>query len=848
MRSGNLRGNPIRKIISVLIGITVLAIAGYAWYRGGFMIVSESYRVEDVTIYNTIYMLDAGDNVKQGFEPRDTFLSGIDVMMVNTSQESTGDVVVQVLDMWGEPIGEGRLPLAEVSPGTYATVPMKVELDFSASEEFQICVFTQEADIVPGVLLVSSQEDVEDNNDLCYYNEERVWDNGLVVGYNYGHEKFFGYEYKTNDEILITVVEIVGVLFLGLFLIYLTLTFRQEQLLGLFLDFKLFRQFSIIASFLGIFFLAAMVHNAGRGKPAPAWAYLIVFLPLVIFLWTILLYLRGIRRRTIKRDGGSGVDICFGIITVLCLLTRIPMLTDIQRWDGAIYYSNLYKAGINFDFTLSCVWNYFKLANHPTFAYTFFMLIGEFLFPGRMIGVLLVVLVMSNAALICIYHMLRRYWCRMPVPAAFLCTVILSLTPLFWGTWTFISVDYTLLLFFVFLMYADFKEQKIMMVFWTVALLLNKESGWMLAAGYYIVYLFKLWKAASGKTVGQRLAAVLSDGMVRIMATGVLIVCVYMILQGGAGWYGLSFASAELIAERGRNVQAFGFYPAYMLYKLKQMFVLDFAWIPTLLLAACALVHGRRIRKGMRRRKGKIRNTGEIIGALLLFTLFNMMYITATLPRYTVCSSVILWLLALIFSYYLLLPALPGIAAKVAVPAIILVLVIQNFIFIDPLSNLLFMKRDTGKGIILDTNMSSGRPNDSVVNNYRYRHVDDLLDQLLADAGYSERMAIVGWEGETVNAMWEIPLGWDTQKKKRVALVEDTAAGTKGIIPLNLIPQEELAAGAPIGQEVIFFFLPYFGYDEEEYLASLREHYQVSERREVSNWGGTLSYYVLSQR
>ena len=122
MRSGNLRGNPIRKIISVLIGITVLAIAGYAWYRGGFMIVSESYRVEDVTIYNTIYMLDAGDNVKQGFEPRDTFLSGIDVMMVNTSQESTGDVVVQVLDMWGEPIGEGRLPLAEVSPGTYATV------------------------------------------------------------------------------------------------------------------------------------------------------------------------------------------------------------------------------------------------------------------------------------------------------------------------------------------------------------------------------------------------------------------------------------------------------------------------------------------------------------------------------------------------------------------------------------------------------------------------------------------------------------------------------------------------------------------------------------------------------
>lgn len=846
MRSGNSRVDFTRKIISIMIGVVVLAIAGFAWYRGGFMIVSESYRVEDVTIYNTIYMLDAGDNVKQGFEPRDLLLSGIDVMMVNTSQESTGDVVVQVLDMWGEPIGEGRLPLAEVSPGTYATVPMKVELDFSASEEFQICVFTQDAGIVPGVLLVSSEEDVEDNNDLCYYNEERVWDNGLVVGYNYGHEEFFGYEYKTNDEILITIVQIVGVLFLGMFLIYLTLTFKQEQLIGLFFDFKLFRQFSIIAAFLGAFFLAAVINSAGKIKPAPFWAYLMVFLPVVVFLWTIYLYLRGIRRHKIRRENGAGIDICSVMIVILCLLTRLPMFTDIQRWDGAIYYSNIYNAGVNFDFTLSSVWNHFKLANHPTFAYTFFMLIGEFFFPGKMTGVLLVVLLMSIAALICIYYMLIRYWCRMPMPAAMLCTVILSVTPLFWGTWTFISVDYTLLLFFVFLMYADYKGQKIMMVFWTVALLLNKESGWMLVAGYYMVYLFKLWKAAPGRNVGQRLAAVLSDGMVRIMATGVLIVCVYLILQGGAGWYGLSFASAELIAERGRNVQAFGFYPAYMLYKLKQMFVLDFAWIPTLLLLVCAGISIGRLRKGKKGRTGKIRNVGEIIGALLLFTLFNMMYITATLPRYTVCSSVILWLLALIFSYYLLLPALPGIAAKVAVPVIILVLVIQNFVFIDPISNLLFMKRDTGKGSILDTNMSSGRPNDSVVNNYRYRHVDDLLDKLLADAGYSERMAIVGWEGETVNAMWEIPLGWDTQKEKRVALVEDTEAGKKGIIPLNLIPQEELATGIPIGQEVIFFFLPYFGYDEEEHVASLREHYQVSERREVSNWGGTLSYYILT--
>ena len=96
--------------------------------------------------------------MKQGFEPRDTFLSGIDVMMVNTSQESTGDVVVQVLDMWGEPIGEGRLPLAEVSPGTYATVPMKVELDFSASNLVICLIFVSKEFLMP--VIVSHHESI----------------------------------------------------------------------------------------------------------------------------------------------------------------------------------------------------------------------------------------------------------------------------------------------------------------------------------------------------------------------------------------------------------------------------------------------------------------------------------------------------------------------------------------------------------------------------------------------------------------------------------------------------------------------------------------------------------------
>lgn len=840
-----------RKIAGVFIGLMAVALSIYIWYQGGIMTVSEGFRVENVTIYNTIYMLAAGDNVKQGFTPRDTLLTGIDVMLVNTSEESTGDIVVQILDMWGDPIDEGRLSLSEITAGIYTTVPLSARLDPAVSEEFQVCVFSEGADTAPGVLLVSGEEDIEDNTELCFYNEERVWDNGLVLGYNYGERKFVGYKYQERDIIWATVFSIIVTLILGVILIFALLHLRKEKITKVIFDLAAFKQIAVVSSFFGIFFLGAVINNARiQITETPVWAYGMLFVPLAFFLWSIFLYLEGIKKGIYRGKKRIKVDSGVFVIAGVCLFTRLPMLTGLQRWDAGVYYAQIYTAASHFDFTAGSVWNYFKMANHPTFAYMFFSLMGEFLFPGKVTGVLLVLIFMSAAALICIYFMLRRYWCSMTARPALLFTLLLSVTPLFWGTFSFVNIDYMLILFFIFLVYADYRKQKILMAFWTVALLLNKETGWMIVAGFYLAYLIKLWKGTRARTIKRKLKTVFSDGIVKIMAAGILAVSVYIILQGGLGWFGQAsssslFASAEDIAQKGRSVQAFGFYPAYIFYKLAHMFVLNFMWIPSLIIAGSLTVSLAADRRGLK----KIRNIGGMVGALILFVLFNLFFITATLSRYTIFSSVVIWLLAAILLYHVIFPKMNEKLAWGITGIAALLILIQNFAYIDIFSNLIFNRVDSGKGMILDTNMDSTDYNDSLVNNYRYRYVDALLDRMLADAGYNEKMQIVQWRGaDFTGKMWMIDLGWDIEKEKRV-IAGGASPGT-GIIPVNMVAVDELENGAALNGETILYFFPFqdfYGINEEEYITTLQQYYRIGERREVSNWGGTLSYYILTQ-
>ena len=751
--------------------------------------------------------------------------------------------------MWGELIGENRCSLADIESGVFTTVPLQVEMNRELNEEFSVCLFAENITVVPGIVLVPDDEDFEDNT-LCYYNEDLVGDNGLVVGYDYGHEEYVGYKYQDKNIIWITVGKIAVTLLIGIFGIYFVMVFQKEQIRRIFTDYKLFSQVTMIGFFYEAFLFAAVFNKMMTDIPIPVLAYAALFVPLMLYLWTAYLFIKTAPGG--KKKNSPKIDLFLLAIILICIFTRLPLFSQVQRWDSAVYYSGLHTACVNFDFTAESVWNYFRLASHPTLSYTFFMLIGEFLFPAKVTGVLIVTMLMTAAALACIYKMLRGYWCHLSGLMAMIFTLVIAVIPLFWGTSSYVNVDYTLILFFVYLMYAEYKGQTIMMMFWTIALLLNKETGWMIVAGYYMIYLLKLWRGAEGEKIGLKIAGLFQNRVVWVILAGVLAVGVYVILQGGlTGWRGVGitssfFVSREAIAEKGMAVNAFGIYPAYIAHRLAQIFVLNFMWIPTLIIIASIIFIIVTHADGWK----KIHNIGGMIGAFVMFVLFSVLYITAALARYTIFSTVILWLIALLLLNYVWGPVISRIKVLGVCAAIILLLAVQNFVYMDPLSNAVFDRLDSGKGRILATDLNTAYYGDSLVNSYRYSYLDKLLDKMLAEADYNQNKQIVLWSSSEdqsfISSAHAFPIGWDEEKKERILIGAESTAGQQAH-PLNMVLLESIQAGVPLGGETILYFLPYYERDEEAYLSSLREYYQISDRKEVSNWGGTLSYYILSQ-
>ena len=307
------------------------------------------------------------------------------------------------------------------------------------------------------------------------------------------------------------------------------------------------------------------------------------------------------------------------------------------------------------------------------------------------------------------------------------------------------------------------------------------------------------------------------------------------------------FASKEAIAEKGMAVNAFGIYPAYIAHRLAQIFLLNFMWIPTLIVITSIVFSVVTHADGWK----KIHNVGGMIGALVMFVLFSGLYITAALTRYTIFSTVILWLIALLLLNYIWRPVISNIKIIGACIVMIFLLTVQNFAYIDPLSNVVFDRLDSGKGSILSTDMNTAYYGDSLVNSYRYSYLDKLLDKMLADADYNEKKQIVLWSSSDdqsfISSAYAFPVGWNKDKQERVLMDAKAISGQTEIVPLNMVPLQNIQAGEPLGGEAILYFLPYYERDEEAYLSSLRGYYRISDRKEVSNWGGTLSYYILSQ-
>ncbi|MBQ9334769.1 MAG: hypothetical protein IJS12_10595 [Lachnospiraceae bacterium] len=554
----------------------------------------------------------------------------------------------------------------------------------------------------------------------------------------------------------------------------------------------------------------------------------------------------------------TNIDYLSVILFTLVFLVRIPLFRHLQRWDGEEYYARIISIAEQLDFSSRFFFERFSIAGHTTAIYIFFMLLGEFLWPGSSIGVNIVTALMTACACVCLYGIIMELIPEADKKKAFGVVLLVQFVPIFWGTCSYINPDYMYPIFFIYMWYSHLKKKYVLTFFWMMAMIFTKETAWMIVFGYFSAYLVCELICGDGDSMKKRFISVIKNPIIPVLIAGMMSLALYYRFRGAVEAWGSTggyvdgmFATRDQIEMFGQHVNAFGIYPEYIICKLNHYYVLNFNWIALagiVFLLVCRILT-RSVNFSL------IKLLMPFIGAMIVFELFGLFYITYALPRYNVFSSISLWILFgillidsdMAYQVFYSITVFSG-----------LLLIIQTFYYIDPLSNRLFVNLDTGRGPMLSVTMDHFYYADPVVNNFRYAYLDDLFDELLIEVNYDSDMQIVEWNPQydqsciagyagIYDSANFPPLGWDPVKKSRVTVLANEPGDGNSLINTVLVYDHE-EVECCTADRLLLYFLPYNDMDEVEYVNLFQDNYSVEKSGSVSNWGGYLNYYVLKRR
>lgn len=306
----------------------------------------------------------------------------------------------------------------------------------------------------------------------------------------------------------------------------------------------------------------------------------------------------------------------------------------------------------------------------------------------------------------------------------------------------------------------------------------------------------------------------------------------------------------------------------YILNKLGQFFVLNFAWIIVLFLAILLIYKWyQRYKKNNQLMKSgfvDIKYSG-LLGGMILFSVFSVFYITASLVRYNVLFSLSLTILfVIVFADVVNEKWGKGIYFILGI--IIFIFLNQSYFDLDIVSNILFRVLDTGGLPKVYTDYNSSYYGDGLVNNYQYTWIDTLFDDMLRDVEYTEDMDVIlpGFEasGTYINGNGNIyVIGWDEKNKKRIIIDDEIIEKNDNVTSISVKQTDDMFEKIPqrfkgfqqniyddLKNRAIVFFLPYYEEDEAYHLKNLGQYYYIGGRKHQKNIYGTIYYYNLLKK
>lgn len=836
-----MRGKSVRIIASLIIVLGALVgIGGCVYYYGQGVVSYYHNETENVPEISEVYYLENGVSLEQDFVCNSNYMIGLDLILIGTGSESQGTLYTQLYNQSGEMLSQKKEQLADIEPGQFYPIRFLNTVETKTDEMLTIRVFTEDVNEIPGILAISPTSDA-DGNLQCRVNGKQST-SVILTKYVYGRLEYVGYEWKTNGIKQTLVAAIVLILCVSCCII------------GVINNFKWFtcamgRAWQEIKkntkSFMGllwfgfIFLNSAAIFKLRCSGKIPIWVYLYDIILLVVTgLWVK-------NHNTEIKNGIWNVVRVFKdrnlvLLILISTIVRIPLFVHEQLLDAGIYYHALQQACEMFNFSWASIWSSFRLCAHYSIAYTIFMSIGEFLFPGNMTGVLMVALILTEMAIACIYIMLHQYWLKLDGKAAMLVTLLISVCPLLLGMFSNVTLDSMLIIFTIFLLYAEYKENTFMIIIWLLVIAQTKETGMVIVGGYLLAHVISRGINTIKRKENDRLCFFFSDYSVICCFAGVILLCVYTVAQHGMFlWLGMSDVVqgnlfTQYIHDIFEHSNLFG-------QKLKLLFLLHFQWIPTLTIVFCGTW-----RKLVQKEKTRFPGMLSYCGILAAFLISNVYLFTYSLARYHIFSSVMMWILAIIYLFITFPHCFEKKIGQCAAWGIVLLVSLQNFFCLDPVTNMAFELYNTGNGKILSTEIAGGNFGDCFINNGRHLYLYGLIDEMLSGGQYDENTQIVIPYDRDYNMLY-YGAAYDKNKMRRVHAVAPDGNDTISLEQV-LLPELLEKDSGEMPLRGIMFFLPYIECDEQELVAKAKTYYDVSEPHDLSNWGGTLRYYILTKK
>lgn len=789
---------------------------------------------------NSVYQenyLSEGDLIQQRFVAQGVRLKEISLYIFDAGYEEEGNLEVMVCDLEGNIIADKKENLKNLSKNSLYTIELGCKLQIQTEYELRMKLNASK-NIVFGTL---SKQAMGASGNTGYIVNNAESSECLAVNY----------QYQNDLNRIQTVMFWIICVFVYISVLWITLETGWKNIWTRICKRENLWQIWIILFLISLFNFAAFCSNAVKIEKS----FSVMWKVFILWMVTVLGFVFLIKKE--KRQSIKGVNLPLVLMLSGVSLLRIPMMNTIQKWDAGEYFYSLINACGNYEFSLSSFMDNFRLCTHSNLGYSFLMAIGTFFDTESSIGTLTVNLVLTLLAMYCLYELLQKYWLNCSKAVAAVLTFVISCTPIFLGTFAYINVDYMLSLFLIFVIYTEYKEWSILMAFCAVILSQVKETGVVIVAGYFgLKILVQFVKTRGG--LFRKVQGCLSKPYTWVAAVAGTVYAMMVVRLGSlSGWVQNAKSSQQesvLWSSSGRN--CFGFQPKYILYKLMQFFIMNFAWVLTIIFLISLIVL---IYKGIRGKQFTWEKYTGLMGGLIAFVLFGIIYVTFTLERYNIVFALGFTILTLCLSYH----AFVGRAKRVAVPcvsALGVLMLVQSFWNIDIISEKVFGTVPISeKNSMLFSCMDFMYYGDGLVCNYQYSWIDKAFDKLLRAINYTDGTQVIVTRQQSVGTQLSgnntaYPISWDVSAGKRVLKEADnenigintiSTESIFGVLPFRYI---EANVSNMMMDKAATYFIPYYQENKEETLDMLRKQYYIGEENKVTAYGGVILYYELLKK